>query len=96
MLEKEIERYLKRRIEALGGKAIKFISPANLGVPDRIVISPGGTIYFIELKNEVGKLRKIQEYQAKSLMELGCNYKFINSKYEVDKLIEEIERKRNL
>lgn len=92
MLEKEIEKYLRKRIEALGGIAYKFISPNNIGVPDRIVILPGGLIYFIELKSDKGKPRKIQEYQMKTLLELGCNVKIINSMYEIDKFIEEIKR----
>ena len=35
MLERDIERRLRLGIKALGGKAYKFSSPGNNGVPDR-------------------------------------------------------------
>lgn len=37
MREKEIESYLRDRIRRIGGKAYKFVSPGNNGVPDRLV-----------------------------------------------------------
>lgn len=40
MLEKELERKFMYTIKKLGGKAYKFVSPGNAGVPDRIVILP--------------------------------------------------------
>ena len=40
MLEKEIEKILVTEVKKLGGKAYKFVSPGNSGVPDRIVIFP--------------------------------------------------------
>ena len=92
MLEKDIEKYLIHKVSSLGGKAYKFTSPNNKGVPDRIVILPNGIIYFIELKNEKGKLSKLQEYQMKTLIELGCNCKVINSKIEVDNFIESLRQ----
>ena len=40
MLEKDIERKLVAGVKRSGGKAYKFVSPGNVGVPDRIVIWP--------------------------------------------------------
>ena len=42
MLESSIENRLKKEIEKLGGKALKFVSPGIAGVPDRIVLLPYG------------------------------------------------------
>ena len=42
MREREIEKWLREQIKNLGGKALKFTSPGNDGVPDRIVFLPGG------------------------------------------------------
>ena len=42
MLEKDIERKLVAGVKRAGGKAYKFVSPGNVGVPDRIVIWPNG------------------------------------------------------
>ena len=52
--ESEIEAWLKSRIEKLGGMFLKFTSPGNDGVPDRIVIMPAGICVFLELKTRKG------------------------------------------
>lgn len=71
MLEKDIEKILTAEIKKLGGKAYKFISPGNSGVPDRIVVLPGGKIMFVELKTKTGNLSVLQSVQVKRLIELG-------------------------
>ena len=38
MLESTIEKYLVKRIEAIGGTAEKFTSPNRRSVPDRLVL----------------------------------------------------------
>ena len=50
MRERDVERYLRERVKQLGGRAYKFVSPGNNGVPDRIVMLPGGKLFFVELK----------------------------------------------
>ena len=41
MREKDIEKILVAEVRKLGGRAYKWVSPGNDGVPDRIVIFPG-------------------------------------------------------
>lgn len=90
MEEQKIELYLKRQVESIGGKAYKFTSPGVRGVPDRIVILPGGKIFFIELKAPGKKLRPLQEAIHKQLIKLGCNVLTIDSKEMVDRFIEKV------
>lgn len=71
MRERNNERSLRESMERYGGKALKFTSPGNNGVPDRLVILPGGRIIMVELKTECGRLSSIQAYQHKKLRELG-------------------------
>lgn len=71
MLEKDIEKILTTEIKKLGGRAYKFISPGNSGVPDRIVVLPGGKMIFVELKAKTGSLSVLQSVQVKRLIELG-------------------------
>lgn len=71
--ERDIEKWLRQKIEQMGGIALKFTSPGNDGVPDRIAILPGGQVWFIELKTTGGKPRAIQEWQIERLRKLGCN-----------------------
>ncbi len=71
MTEKDIEKILVTEVKKLGGRAYKFVSPGNNGVPDRIVIFPGQAPVFAELKSDTGRLSAIQEAQIKRLWELG-------------------------
>ena len=50
MREKTIEAKLVQAVRTKGGLAPKFTSPGLDGVPDRLVLLPGGRIAFIELK----------------------------------------------
>lgn len=71
MQESEIEKILVGEVKKLGGRAYKWVSPGNDGVPDRIVIFPGQQPVFVELKSEKGKVRPLQEVQIGRLRELG-------------------------
>lgn len=71
MLEKDIEKILVKEVKKLGGRAYKWVSPGNDGVPDRIVILPGKPPMFVELKADTGKLSALQEVQIKRLKDLG-------------------------
>lgn len=50
MLERDIEKALVKRIKVLGGLCEKFVSPSNIGVPDRLICLPNNTVIFCELK----------------------------------------------
>ena len=63
MKESEIEKRLVRKVRERGGLCYKFISPANPGVPDRIVVTPDGRTIYVELKTEIGRLANIQRWQ---------------------------------
>ena len=89
MKKRAIERYLANKVKQLGGKSFKFVSPGNAGVPDRIVIIPGGHIFFIELKAPGKKPRKLQQVVIKQLKKLGCNVLTIDSKEQVNRFIDE-------
>lgn len=60
MKESQLERLLKREVERYGGKAMKFVSPGLSGVPDRLVLLPGGRAVFAEMKAPGEKLRPLQ------------------------------------
>lgn len=71
MREKELEKLLVGEVKKLGGRAYKWVSPGNDGVPDRIVIFPGRAPVFVELKSETGRLSALQAVQIKRLRDLG-------------------------
>ena len=71
MKESELERILTDEVRKLGGRAYKWVSPGNDGVPDRIVILPDMLPVFVEMKTETGKLTALQQVQIRRLESLG-------------------------
>ena len=76
-LEKQIEKEYGKKVKAAGGEFLKFVSPNNAGVPDRIAIYPNGRVVFIEFKKKGGRLSALQIWWGKRLAALGCEYKVI-------------------
>jgi Holliday junction resolvase len=83
MRESEIEKILVREVKKLGGKAYKWVSPGNDGVPDRIVVFPNKMPVFVELKTDTGKLSALQKVQCKKLLDLGQRVEIV---YGIDGL----------
>lgn len=90
MLEKEIEKKFREKVKAAGGRAYKFTSPGNSGVPDRLVVLPGGRIGFIELKQAGKQPSKLQERQMEKLKDLGCRVSVLDRTEDIDDVIEYI------
>ena len=90
MREREIEQKLRREVEKRNGRCFKFLSSVS-GVPDRILLLPGGLVIFVELKKEGEKPRKLQEVQMRKIRELGFRVRVVNSEQEIQELMREIE-----
>lgn len=84
MREKTIEKYLRDEVRRIGGRAYKFISPGNNGVPDRVICLPAGVVAFVELKAPGKEPKPHQKLQLGFLMELSQNVFVIDSKELVD------------
>lgn len=94
MTEKELERKLVDKVKKLGGRAFKFVSPGNSGVPDRLVVLPGNKIAFAELKspeNKSARLSKLQECQIRFLKSLDCAVNVIRSEAQLDEFIKKLQ-----
>lgn len=93
MLEKTVESYLVNEVKKLGGKAPKWVSPGNTGVPDRIVLLPGGRTYYVECKKPKGSTTSArQRLWRKYLIDLGHSIYETHTKEQVDAFIEEVSR----
>ena len=89
--EKVVEAYLRDEIRKLGGKAYKFVSPANRSVPDRLVLMPHGFILFVEVKRSKGKLTPGQTKEIERIQSLGFPVHVVYGKPDVDTLIKMIK-----
>lgn len=90
MLERDIEREAGRLVRARGGLWLKWISPGAAGVPDRILIAPGGRVVFVELKQPAGRLSNLQRWFRDRLRALGCDSRVTHSWEEVQELVDEV------
>lgn len=93
MLERDIEKILVNHVKRLGGRAYKWVSPGNAGVPDRIVILPGRPPVFIELKTEKGSPTALQEVQIDRLIHLGQDVRVLKGAEAVIQFVREMERR---
>lgn len=89
MIESDIERWMRQKIRERGGLFYKFTSPGNDGVPDRILVWRGRVI-FIELKQERGRLSRMQELQIERLREHGADVRVVYGRAQAEKLVEEV------
>lgn len=78
------------RTQERGGKAYKFTSPGTDGMPDRLLVLPGGLICFVELKRPGQKLRPLQVRRHQQLRDLGAMVRTIDHPDQIDPVLNEI------
>lgn len=92
--ERDVERKLCKLVEEAGGRCDKFIPDANSGMPDRLIMLPGGVLVWAETKRpQGGRLSALQRYQHGQLRKLGQRVEVVWSKDQAGKLVEELARK---
>lgn len=84
MNEKLIEKKLREGVKKLGGMALKFTSPGTSGVPDRIVLMPGGKIYFVETKSTGKNLSRMQYLFSEFVKGMGFSFWCISDQEGLD------------
>ena len=90
MREARIESKLKVEIERRGGRSLKFVSPGWAGAPDRLVLMPGGRLWFVELKAPGKRPRPLQEKRIAELMGRGFRVRVISSIEQLEGLLSEV------
>ena len=90
MREKYVEQRLIQAVRQAGGLALKFVSPNLNGVPDRLLLFPGGRIAFAEVKAPGEKPRPLQVHRIARLRELGFRVYVIDDVEQIGGVIREI------
>jgi hypothetical protein len=90
MTEKELELMLVKEVKRRGGRAFKFISPGINGVPDRLVLLPGGRAGFVEVKAPGRKMRPNQIKRKSELEGLGFLVYCLDNPEQIEKVLFEI------
>lgn len=91
MREKQIEQKLVQAVRKSGGMCLKFVSPNFDGMPDRLILLPGGKIAFTELKAPGKKPRPLQLARHKALMKLGFRVYIIDRMEQIGAILDEIQ-----
>ena len=91
MRELAVETRLVNEVKARGGMCIKIL-PVVAGVPDRLVIMPGGRMYLIETKAPGGRVRPAQTVWHARAAALGVTVAVLRSVEEVLGWIENLDR----
>lgn len=90
MREKQIEQKLVHTVKNMGGFAPKFISPGFDGMPDRLLLFPGGKMAFVEVKAVGCKPRPLQLRRHGVLRELGFLVFVLDDERKIGGILDEI------
>ena len=90
MREKTIEKKLADAVKGRGGLAPKFTSPGFDGMPDRIVLLPGGRMAFVEVKAPGKAPRPLQETRHRLLRQLGFKVYVLDGEDQIGGILDEI------
>ena len=69
---------------------VKFVSPGFVGMPDRLVLLPGGRLGFVEVKAPRKKPRAIQTVRHEQLRQLGFKVYVLDNKEQIGVIIDDI------
>ena len=91
MLEKDVETKLVQMARMMCGQAWKFISPGMAGVPDRIILIPGGKMAFVEVKKPGEEMRPLQLRRKRQIENLGFKVYCLDDPEKVEEVLDEIQ-----
>ena len=88
-LEKSIENILRKAVEDEGGVCLKWTCPGHRGVPDRMILFPGGIIAFVELKRPGAKVKAggLQEWWRMKILSFGFPCYEISTVKQIQQLV---------
>lgn len=92
MREKTVEQKLVAAVRHMGGIAPKFVSPGLDGVPDRLILLPGGKVGFVECKAPGKQLRPLQVHRKRQLEWLGFSVYCLDNPENIGGILDEILR----
>jgi VRR-NUC domain. len=70
---------------------LKFVPPGFAGVPDRLLLLPGGKMAFAEVKRQGEKPRPLQLRRHETLRRLGFMVFVVDDEVQIGGIIREIQ-----
>jgi len=91
MLESVIEMALTKQVKQMDGKALKFISPGNTGMPDRLILLPKGKVGFVEVKAHGKSPSPLQLARHEMLKNLGFQVHVLDDCKQIEEILNAIQ-----
>lgn len=91
MREKSIEQKLVCAVKQRGGICPKLACPGFDGMPDRLILLPGGRMGFVEVKAPGGKPRLLQAARHQLLTRLGFKVYVLDAPEQIGGILDGIQ-----
>jgi len=87
-LEASLEAYFNKQVRLLGGRLVKLVG--EKGLPDRLVLLPGGRLYLVELKTDTGRVSAAQDLWHQRAAQLGTRVAVLYGRTAIDRWLREV------
>ena len=87
MRAKVIEQQLVKAVRAAGGLCPKLVCPGMDGMPDRLLLFPGGRLAFVEVKAPGKKPRPLQLLRHEQLRTLGFQVFTLDALSQISEIV---------
>ena len=85
--EKDIEKYLRERVKALGGIYRKVVYQGRKGSPDDWCFFPGGQLVIVECKGPDGRVDRHQAIEHEELGKKGFKVHVVYSRGDIEQTL---------
>lgn len=85
--EKKLEKMLTEKLHSLGVWCEKYTNPFKAGYPDRLCITKGGNVFWVEVKTPGEKLRKLQLIRKAELKAIGSPVFVVDSEESLEEVL---------
>lgn len=92
MRERTVEQHLIRSAQSEGGLALKWVSPGAAGIPDRLVLLPGGKVAAVEVKRPGSQSRPLQLLWLERLARLGLRTGVVDSLGSAEAFVRDLQQ----
>ena len=90
MKERDISRYLNKRVKELGGEIRRVTWQGRRNAPDKLVMLEGRS-FFVEEKRPGERATSAQRREHKRLRDAGLEVRVVSTAYEVDAALSHAE-----
>lgn len=88
-----MERRGQARAERSGGVLVLKLFPTRAGLPDRLVLAPGGRLALVEWKTATGRVSEVQAWMFARLAALGFPVTVVRSQKEFQEVVDKLRLK---